>query len=64
MVQPFPPGMRIEEIETDGATIHIRVGGQGPAVVMLRGFVANSGHWPMEEQPAATVAGITGFLAN
>ncbi len=24
--------------------------------------IANSGHWLMEEQPAATVAAITGFL--
>ena len=29
MVQPFPSGMRIEEIETGGATIHTRVGGTG-----------------------------------
>jgi len=26
--------------------------------------VANSGHWLMEEQPAATIAAITGFLAK
>ena len=26
--------------------------------------IANSGHWLMEEQPAATVAAITGFLAK
>ena len=34
----FPPSFRIEEIKTDGATIHVRVGGEGPAVVMLHGF--------------------------
>ena len=45
MVQPFPHGMRIEEIETDGATIHTRVGGQGPAVVMLHGFGDTGGMW-------------------
>jgi hypothetical protein len=33
----FPPSFRIEEIKTDGATFHVRVGG-GPAVVMLHGF--------------------------
>jgi pimeloyl-ACP methyl ester carboxylesterase len=26
--------------------------------------IANSGHWLMEEQPAATMAGIRGFLAK
>jgi len=33
-VQPFPSGFRTDEINTDGATIHVRVGGEGPAVVM------------------------------
>jgi hypothetical protein len=37
-VQPFPSGFRTEEIATDGATIHVRVGGQGPAVTLLHGF--------------------------
>jgi hypothetical protein len=32
-VQPFPPSFKTEEIQTDGATIHVRVGGQGPAVI-------------------------------
>ncbi len=45
MVQPFPPAMRVEEIETDGATIHTRVGGQGPAVVMLHGFGDTGDMW-------------------
>src|ERR1700730_1025848 len=34
----FPPSFRIEEIKTDGAAIHVRIGGKGPAVVMLHGF--------------------------
>jgi pimeloyl-ACP methyl ester carboxylesterase len=45
MVQPFPPGMRVEAIETDDATIHTRVGGQGPAVVMLHGFGDTGDMW-------------------
>ena len=45
MVQPFPAGMRVEEIETDGATIHTRVGGQGPAMVMLHGFGDTGDMW-------------------
>src|SRR3979490_2935510 len=31
-------GVRTEMIKTDGATIYVRVGGKGPAVVMLHGF--------------------------
>jgi pimeloyl-ACP methyl ester carboxylesterase len=45
MVQPFPSGMRVEEIDTDGATIHTRVGGRGPAVVMLHGFGNTGDMW-------------------
>jgi pimeloyl-ACP methyl ester carboxylesterase len=45
VVQPFPAGIRVEEIETDGATIHTRVGGQGPAVVMLHGFGDTGDMW-------------------
>src|SRR5437016_11812166 len=29
----FPGNFRTQEIQADGATIHVRVGGQGPAVV-------------------------------
>jgi pimeloyl-ACP methyl ester carboxylesterase len=45
MVQPFPPQFRHEDIETDGATIHVRIGGQGPAVVMLHGFGDTGDMW-------------------
>jgi hypothetical protein len=44
-IVPFPSGFRIEEIETDGATIHVRIGGQGPAVVMLHGFGDTGDMW-------------------
>jgi len=37
--------MRVEEVETGGATIHARVGGQGPAVVMLHGFGDTGDMW-------------------
>jgi pimeloyl-ACP methyl ester carboxylesterase len=45
MVQSFPPGFRSQDIGTDGATIHVRVGGQGPAVVMLHGFADIGDMW-------------------
>jgi pimeloyl-ACP methyl ester carboxylesterase len=50
MVQPFPRNFRTEDIETDGATIHVRVGGHGPAVVMLHGFADTGDMWaPLAE---------------
>ena len=45
MVQPFPPGTRVEQIDTGGATIHTRVGGTGSAVVMLHGFADTGDMW-------------------
>ena len=45
MVQPFAPGFRTEDIETGGATIHVRFGGSGPAVVMLHGFADTGDMW-------------------
>lgn len=44
-VESFPPAMHAQEIKTDGATIHVRVGGQGPAVVMLHGFADTGDMW-------------------
>jgi pimeloyl-ACP methyl ester carboxylesterase len=44
-VQPFPPSFRIQEIQTEGATIHVRVGGKGPAVVLLHGFGDTGDMW-------------------
>jgi pimeloyl-ACP methyl ester carboxylesterase len=45
MIQPFPPGFGTEDIETGGATIHVRFGGSGPAVVMLHGFADTGDMW-------------------
>jgi pimeloyl-ACP methyl ester carboxylesterase len=43
---PFPAGFEMREIETNGATIHVRVGGHhGPAVVLLHGFGNTGDMW-------------------
>ncbi|MCX5239242.1 alpha/beta hydrolase [Streptomyces prunicolor] len=44
-IHPFPAGMQSREIETNAATIHVRVGGQGPAVVLLHGFGTTGDMW-------------------
>ena len=44
-IQPFPPSFHTQEIQTDGATIHVRVGGQGPGVVLLHGFGDTGDMW-------------------
>ena len=52
-VQPFPPSFRTEQIETNGTTIYVRVGGAGPAVVLLHGYGETGDMWaPMAEDLA------------
>jgi pimeloyl-ACP methyl ester carboxylesterase len=44
-VKPYPPSFRQQEIQTDGATLHVRVGGSGPAVVLIHGFGDTGDMW-------------------
>jgi pimeloyl-ACP methyl ester carboxylesterase len=41
----FPPSVRTQNIKTEGAVIHVRVGGSGPAVLMLHGFGDTGDMW-------------------
>src|SRR5947209_20239164 len=44
-IHPFPAAMQAHEIETNGTSIHVRVGGHGPVVVMLHGFGTTGDMW-------------------
>ena len=44
-LRPFPTAFRVQEIATNGATIHVRVGGKGPAVVLLHGYGETGDMW-------------------
>ena len=50
-VAPFPASFRVMDVKTDGAIIHVRVGGHGPAILMLHGFGDTGDMW----QPLAVV---------
>ena len=50
-IEPFPAGFHAEEVQTNGTTLHVRIGGAGPAVVMLHGFGDTGDMWA----PAAAV---------
>jgi pimeloyl-ACP methyl ester carboxylesterase len=41
----FPAGFRVREIPANGTTIHVRVGGRGPAVVLLHGYGETGDMW-------------------
>jgi pimeloyl-ACP methyl ester carboxylesterase/quercetin dioxygenase-like cupin family protein len=44
-IVPFPPALHEMEIAAGDTTLHVRVGGQGPAVVMLHGFGDTGDMW-------------------
>jgi len=44
-VKPFPASFHVQDIQTNDATIHVRVGGKGPAVVLLHGFGDTGDMW-------------------
>ncbi|WP_223449515.1 MULTISPECIES: alpha/beta fold hydrolase [unclassified Pseudomonas] len=44
-VTPFPTSFRTQDIAVEGAKIHVRVGGKGPAVVLLHGFGDTGDMW-------------------
>lgn len=44
-VKPFPANFKTQDVPVNGATIHVRVGGHGPAVLMLHGFGDTGDMW-------------------
>jgi len=44
-IEPFPKGFKTQEITTNGTTLHVRVGGAGPAVILLHGFADTGDMW-------------------
>jgi pimeloyl-ACP methyl ester carboxylesterase len=44
-VEPFPTDFHVQSIETNGTTLYVRVGGAGPAVVLLHGFGDTGDMW-------------------
>ena len=41
----FPSSFREQKIATNGATLHVRIGGAGPAVVLLHGYGETGDMW-------------------
>lgn len=44
-VTPFPAGIKSQKISSNGALLNVRVGGPGPAVVMLHGYGETGDMW-------------------
>ncbi|WP_166220581.1 alpha/beta fold hydrolase [Pseudomonas atagonensis] len=45
VVPAFPASFQVKDIAVEGATMHVRVGGKGPAVVLLHGFGDTGDMW-------------------
>jgi len=44
-ITPFPASFHVQEIATNGTTIHARVGGKGPAVLLIHGYAETGDMW-------------------
>jgi pimeloyl-ACP methyl ester carboxylesterase len=44
-VEPFPATFHTMMVQTNGTSLYVRVGGQGPAVVLLHGFADTGDMW-------------------
>jgi pimeloyl-ACP methyl ester carboxylesterase len=44
-VPPYPAGFHTQEIAANGTTIHVRIGGKGPAVLLLHGYGETGDMW-------------------
>ena len=44
-VEPFPPAFKNEMIATNGTKLYVRIGGKGPAVVLLHGYGETGDMW-------------------
>src|SRR5271168_4229429 len=44
-IHPFPSSFSVQEIRANGTTVHVRVGGTGPAVVLIHGFGDTGDMW-------------------
>ena len=53
-IEPFPASFHIRRIATNGTTLHVRIGGTGPAVVLLHGYGETGDMWsPLATKLAA-----------
>ncbi len=44
-VAPLPAGFRVQEIPTNGTSLHVRIGGKGPAVLLQHGYGETGDMW-------------------
>jgi pimeloyl-ACP methyl ester carboxylesterase len=45
LVEPYPASFRTQEIPTNGTSLHVRIGGKGPAALLLHGYGETGDMW-------------------
>lgn len=60
----FPRGFKTREIAANGTTIHVRVGGKGPAVVLLHGYGEAGDMWAPLKSFGLTMAVVMRSVAD
>jgi pimeloyl-ACP methyl ester carboxylesterase/quercetin dioxygenase-like cupin family protein len=64
-IQPYPSSFSVQEIRANGTTLHVKIGGTGPAVVLLHGFGDTGDMWaPLAASLAADHAVIVPDLRS
>ena len=43
--QPFPDGFQFQDVPTNGTILHVRIGGHGPAAILLHGYGETGDMW-------------------
>ena len=44
-VRPYPASFQVRELAVNGVTIHTRIGGRGPAIILLHGYGETGDMW-------------------
>ena len=44
-IEPFPPAFQMKMVQTNGSSLYVRYGGNGPAVILLHGFGDTGDMW-------------------
>lgn len=44
-IVPFPAGFATRDVDTNGVRLHVRIGGRGPAVLLLHGYGETGDMW-------------------
>jgi len=54
-IEPFAASFHTQMVQTNGTSLYVRVGGKGPAVVLLHGFGDTGDMWHRWQQCSSKI---------